>query len=863
MSQIASQSFTSLPPELHVLPNGLQVLVQEDDRHPLVVMRLYVRAGSAYEQTSESGISHLIEHMAFKGADGQERGRAAETIEGAGGSLNAATGFDQTVYMVDLPADHWHLGLTTLYELCFGPPPGPEELELEKNVILAEMAKNQDNPRHCLFEQMQGIVWKGTGYERPIIGTRETLLGLSSEAILDYVRRTYLPQSMLLVVCGQVRSQEIVKAARELFIRAGTKVTGRHPACSFSRTPSSVPELQLVPTKWKKAYAAFGFPAPPFSDFDSVPLELACYILGGDTSSRWYAGYRFEKELVDQFGISPILLEQGGMIFVNVQLDPGKVRPFCREWRRDIIRLQDAAVRSSELERAKVNLEDALLQSKETLAGLASKIGHFQFFEKSVQTEERYLDQIRRATTEDVHKALSDYLQLDRMQAVFLLPEDCEIDEADLEGALGLPRPGPADRAGPVRLKAKNQPSVQDLGQGCRLVLLPDDSLPYTALDLTWLGGDQLLGETEQGLAALTARSLIKGAGSRDAQQIRELLSKRAGYLQGLANRDQMSILAKFPTRFSAEILEVLEDMIQQPVFAPREVGLCAADQVSRIIERCDHPLGLLSREIFPFLFSGHAYGYYHLGEPDAVEGFQPEDLQRFWSLQRACPWVLSVCGHFEQERIEATARQLLHRAGHQPCTWSAPKWSPVKQLELEMQDRNQAHLLLVFPVPGLGSSQDAGIALTKKILAGQDGLLFKELRDRQGLGYAVSPLLSTNPGVGFLGFYIGTSADTVDQAVDAFQEVILRLQDHPVDSERLDRARNLLQAEFYRERQGLLSRCSEASDLQIYDLPLEYYQEMIHKAQTLTPKAVQDFIRSFLQWDERYTMVLRTRTTG
>lgn len=847
-------------PGLYVLPNGLQVLVQEDDRHPLLVMRLYVRSGSAYEQASESGISHLLEHMAFKGADGREQAQAARMIEDVGGSLNAATGFDQTVYMVDLPAEHWRLGLETLYGLCFGPPADQNELELEKEVVLAEMAKNQDNPRHCLFEQMQKIIWAGTGYERPIIGFRETVLGLSLADIQAYVARTYLPQSMLLVVCGQVQSREIVDATQQLFKQVKTDLTCKPPAGSFSRDAVSGPGLTLVPTQWTKGYAAFGFPAPAFSDFDSVYLELAGYILGGDASSRWYAGYRFEKELVEQFGISPILMERDGMILVSIQFDPQRLKPFCREWGRDVIKLQTTEVSRSELERAKINMEDTLLQSKETLSGVASKIGHFQFFEKSVDAEKRYLDQIRHAEPEDVQEAMSAYLRLERMQGVFLLPEDCGIDSAGLQQDIGLFPGRSVTRSRPAGPKPRDRSSVQDLGRGCRLVLLPDDSLPYTALDLTWLGGDQLLQATEQGLAALTARTLIKGAGTRDAQQIRELLSARAGYLQGLANRDQMSVLAKFPSRFCSELLGLFEDVILQPGFASREAALCAADQVSRIIERCDHPLGLLSREIFPFLFPGHPCGYYHLGDPGGLERFQSDDLQRFWRLQTRCPWVLSVCGHFDRQEIEATARKLARHSEGQSCSWSAPEWSKDRHLELEMKDRHQAHILLAFPVPGLGSPQDACIALTKKILGGQDGLLFRELRDRQGLGYAVSPLLSTNPGVGFLGFYIGTSADKVEQAVAAFQEVILRLQDTPIEPKRLDRAGNMLQAEFHRERQGLLSRCSEASDLLVYDLPREYSREMIRQARSVHPEVLRDFIREYLQWDFRYSMILRTR---
>ena len=857
VSMSHGQISSRMQPALSVLPNGMQVLIQEDQRYPLVVMRLYVRSGSAYERPSEIGISHLLEHMAFKGTAGGEPGLAARRIEGAGGVLNAATGFDQTVYMVDLPAEHWSLGIESLFQLCSPPALQEEELQREKEVVLSELEKNEDNPRHCLFERMQERVFSGTGYEHPIIGSRDSIRGLRPEDINAYITRTYLPQAMLLVVCGRVKPAEVLKRTQGLFEGMRTGRVLASPLGSCGRDPG--PGLSVVPTQWKKGYLAFGFPAPALSAVDSTHLELAAYILGGDSSSRWYAHYRYEKALLDEFGISPVLLERAGMFFVNAQLDPQQLTPFCREWLRDLSGLKKVKLSRSELERAKVNMEDVLQQAKETLSGLASKIGHFQFFEKSVEAEDRYLDQIRRAGKADVQAAMTACLRPERMQCICLLPEDCGLSAADVERELRVPPVRPQRRENPVSRQSRKGFALHDLGQGCRMVLLPDDTLPYTAIDLTWAGGDQLLRPGEQGLAALTARTLIKGAGPRDAQQIRELLSRRAGYLQGMANRDQMSILAKFPSRFSSELLGLLRDVVLRPAFETREVAMCAADQANRVIERCDHPLGRLSREIFPFLFPGHAYGYYHLGDPAGLGNFQQSDLQRFWGQQSQCPWVLSICGNFDRREIEATARALMNPSGHQPCSWSFPEWSREKHLRLEMNNRNQAHILLVFPVPGQGSPLDPVTALTKKILAGQDGILFKELRDRQGLGYAVSPMLSSNPGVGFLGFYIGTSAEKVDQAVAAFQAVISELQRDSVRAEHLDRARNMLQAEYYRERQGLISRCSEASDLLVAGLGLEYYQDMMEKARSVDPSAIREFARDYLQWDSRYSMILRT----
>lgn len=853
-----------MQPCLSVLPNGLQVLIQEDHRFPLVVMRLYVQAGSSHERSDEAGISHMLEHMAFKKEGGEHSGQAAREIEAVGGSLNAATGFDQTVYMVDLPAKHWGLGLENLFELCFGPQPGEEALELEKGVVLSELEKNQDNPRHRLFEQVQGSVWKGTGYERPIIGYPDTIKGLSSQKLQEYLSRVYLPQSMLLVVCGQVNQEKVVQKAENLFAEVRTQKIHRYPGRAFEPAANPGPRVSVLETSWKKAYCGLGFSAPSVSAWESPLLELGSYILGGDRSSRWYTKYKYQNRLVEEFGVSPMLLAGQGMIYVQVQLDPQQVKTFWTQWLQDIADLVLTEPSQEELDRAKLNIEQVVLQAKETLSGLASKMGYFQFVEKSLAAEDRYLHQIRKAGSKEVQETMLAVLRSRRMQACFFLPGESGLDVKELENALQVQKNGTKDRLKKrVPDRDTQRARVKSLGRGSRLVLLPDRTLPYIGIDLTWLGGDQFLRQTEQGLAALTARTVTKGAGSRDAYAIRDFLSKRAGYLEGVANRDQISILSKFPARFSADQLSLLQDVVQQPLFDPEEVAGCAFEQANRIMERTDHPLGLLSREIFPFLFPGHPYGYYHLGDPAGLERFVQDDLNRFWGQQRAQPFVLTVCGDFDQGEIEETARLLQKKVGQTRLSLTVPNWSGEKDLELRIEDRNQAHILLAFPVPGLEHPLNASTSLLKKLLAGQDGILFKELRDRKGLGYAVSPMLWTCPGIGLLGFYLGTSEDKVDEAVSGFFKVIVELQEQQIESDRLNRARNLLQAEYHRERQGLISRCSEASDLLSYGLELDHYRNMMDATQEIGPGEIQLFARDYLSWDNKYSIILRTREQG
>ena len=166
------------------LKNGLTVLIQEDRRFPLVSTRLYVHAGSGYEDPKEAGISHVLEHMVFKGTENYPKGQIAATIEELGGYLNAATSFDYTVYISDLPADAWKTGLKVLRDQAFYPTIDAAELESEKEVVISELERGEDSPFGLLFKKLQQQTMKGTTYAWPIIGYRDTIKAITRDDII-------------------------------------------------------------------------------------------------------------------------------------------------------------------------------------------------------------------------------------------------------------------------------------------------------------------------------------------------------------------------------------------------------------------------------------------------------------------------------------------------------------------------------------------------------------------------------------------------------------------------------------------------------------------------------------------------------
>ncbi|NJB68961.1 zinc protease [Desulfobaculum xiamenense] len=855
----APTAFAQTGPALSVLPNGLKVLVQRDTRFPLVSLRLYVHAGSAFEQPEQAGISHLLEHMVFKGSEHRAAGQVAEDVEGAGGYLNASTSFDYTVYKIDVPAERIELGLDVLKDMTFGASIDPEELEREKKVVLAELERGEDSPTSRLFQSIQPMLWKGTPYAWPIIGYRDTVSAITRDNIRNYVARHYQPQSMLAVVCGDVNEADALALVEKYFgeLRNDVTITPKQP---LPLPENGGPRYAVAKGPWNKAYVALAFPLPSLHSDDVPGLDLLSHMLGGDDTSRLYRRFKYELGLVDSISAFSMTLDQAGMLYVSAVLDADKLEKFWTELHATLAALGADSFTDGELRRARLNLEDSLYSSKETIGGLTSKIGYFQFFENGVDAEDRYISRMEAVDRAELGRLIATYISPESMCVAVQLPDNGDEPqkvEASLAAAVNKAWPGTTAKRHADAAGSRGDTETIDLGNGHSVILQPDGTLPYTSITLVYGGGDALLFPDEQGLAALTANALTKGAGNLSAPQYEDFLSDRAAGISASVGRDMFAVSARYPSRFESDMLGLFANTLNAPTFADEEVDRARTEQVAGIRASEDQPLGLAFRRMFPFLFTGSGYGYLHEGLPEELSRFGAKEVKDFWSRQARQRWTLCVCGSFDREAILALANDIAAKGKAEPFVFPTPEWNADRQLELKLAERNQSHIIVVFPVPGSDSAETAGLDLLRQTLAGQGGLLFRELRDRQGLGYTVTAFLWQAPNTGLMAFYIGTYPDKMEQAMQGFRDTVAALHADTLPADVVDRARNLLHGDYYREHQSLSSRSREAAWQSIRGYALDHNRKLIDEAQTITPEALRELSQKYLDWDRAYVITV------
>ena len=838
--------------ELTRLANGLAVLVIKDDRFPLVSTRLFVHAGAAFEGKGEEGISHLLEHMVFKGTESRPAGAVARDVEAVGGYLNAYTSFDHTVYLTDMPAAHWKLSLDVVKDMAFNATLDPQELALEKDVVVAELQRGKDSPSSRIFDILLAETLKDTPYAHPIIGFENTIRSFTPQQMRAYIARHYQPQSMLLVVVGKVDPPQVLAEAERLFGALQDTAVLVPPQPAAGEQLGHGPSVTVQRGPWNKIYLGLALPAPAEKDMRSITLDVLAYLLAGDPSAYLYRKYKYEKQLVHAIRAGNMSFERLGLFYIGVELDADKLEAFWKEFCADLATLDARRFTPEELAAAKLNLEDDIHKTKESLSGLASWQGRLQFFQGGLEAEGNILAFLRQIEMPQIQEAIHGWLRSERLAAAALLPEQTEAP--DLHGMLASAWPVSGKRAA-NNAQTRKDAETFDLNPGLRLILLPDATLPYIALDMVWTGGDALITPEQQGLASLASRVLTTGSKKRGKQELERFLADRAASLGAVADTQTFSLSLRAPTRFSGELLALINEILAEPAFAVEEIAREKKNQIAAIRSSEDKPLGLLFRKLPPFLFPGHPYGYAKLGMPEQVQAFTPDDLHAFWAKQSAQPCIIAVAGDFDRENMLAFARSLARAtAASKAARVQAPAWGTERTLDLRLQDRQQAHYMLIFKAVPAVHPDAPGLELLESILSGQSGPLFTELRDKQGLAYTVAAFARLAQEAGYIAFYIGADPGKLAQAETGFRNVLKYLHEKLLPADALTRGINRMEADYYRVRQSLASRSGEAAALAALGRPLSFSRDQIEKARSLTPQDIQRLIHVYLKPENAYT---------
>ncbi len=382
-----------------VLPNGIRLLTATMPATRAVSIAFYVGTGSRFEREEESGASHFLEHVLFKGTERRPLAQdVSETIERVGGFMNASTDREITIYWARVARPHMSIGIDILCDMLLNSTFPPEEIEKERDVILEEIHTSFDSPTQRVFHMADKIMWPDQPLGRDIAGTEASIRMLSRDGIMSYMREQYDPSQIVMAVAGQIEHAEIEEVVGNLL---ATWPAGQPRAMPAADPKQPESRVAVEYRKTEQANICLTFPGLSAHDPDRRALWLLSAILGDGMACRLFLELRERLGMVYEVDTDLIYLRDTGAMAVYAgtvpQRGPQALEAIITELER-----ATRDIKQSELERARELSKGRMLLRLEDTRSISSWLGGQEVIYGQIETPEQVLEELDSITVEDV-----------------------------------------------------------------------------------------------------------------------------------------------------------------------------------------------------------------------------------------------------------------------------------------------------------------------------------------------------------------------------------------------------------------------------------------------------------------------------
>jgi zinc protease len=823
-ASVEDSSVIAFPPstaQKWVLPNGLTIIVQEDHSARVASVQAWCATGSIDEDAHlGAGLSHILEHMLFKGTKTRSTNEIAQKIQDVGGYINAYTSFDRTVFWIDVPKDGVATALAMLTDAMMNSTLPSEEYGKEQEVIRREFAMGMDDP-----DRVAGLLLFGTAYQRhpyrfPVIGEIEIYNQLTQEQVMQYYKTRYVPNNLTFIVVGDVDAEKVRQQLTELFTP--------YPEKSLKPVfiPAEPPQLgrrevhREFPTEL--THLSLAWHIPEVTNPDVPALDLLSTILGDGRSSRLYRRVREEAGLA--FGIGAFSYTPGdpGLFGIDATVDPKK-REAAEQLVMGIVdEVKQAGVTAEELTKAKKILLSHHLGALTTMRGQASDIGSNWLLTRNLNFSRDYLAAVQKVTLDDIKRVAANYLTDSNLTVVSLNPK----------GSLAAKAEGP-------KVAAAAEIEKFELSNGLRLLVREDRRLPLVAMGAVFRGG--LLAETPQtnGITRLMAKVLLKGTKTRTAEQIANQIEAVGGSISSDAGNNSFSVsldVTKPDVKLGVELLsDVLLDatMPEKAIAREKEIQIAA-------IQQEEEQLTTVARNIMrQALFPQHPYALRTNGSVESVQRLTQKDLLEFRDRYMVAKnGVIFVFGDVKAEEV----KQLFEKAlgGMKPGMLAltdvhpAPPLSGIETVG-SRKEKAQGVIMVGFRGASISSPDRHALELIDEASSDLGSRFFVRIREQMGLAYYVGASQMQGLVPGLFAFYLGTDPQKIEPVKTALLDEIHKLANDGLTNEELARAKKKLIGQ-----QEIANQSNEAFGYQcaleeIYGLGFDYYKRLEHDVDAVT----------------------------
>lgn len=386
-----------------------------------VAIAIFVGTGGRYEDfDSEYGVTHLLEHLVFKGTKHRSNPKKIpELIDSVGGYINAYTTEEMTCFYVKLPLSAWRLGVDVLADLVQYATLPPREIEREKNVVLEEMNVERDDPANFVFDLVGDLLWPTDKLRTNILGNEQTISSISRTKIKQYYKVHYNVSNMVVATAGNLELKEIIDEINEHIKSSKPKknVKAKPTTGTIARQRSS-----LLSQETNQSHFVIAARGPSLDDADEMPLRVLSTILGSGFSSRLFLNVREARSLAYTVYSSVSSFTDSGSFEIYAGVNKQKFAQALRAVRHELARLRTQRVPDKELAKAKQLMRGRLLMSLEDSSYVADRLGSQIVLHGSIWSIEETLAKIDAVTSREVMRVAKRYLTPPKLRLAFIGP---------------------------------------------------------------------------------------------------------------------------------------------------------------------------------------------------------------------------------------------------------------------------------------------------------------------------------------------------------------------------------------------------------------------------------------------------------
>jgi len=798
-----------------VLDNGMVVLVTERHSAPVVAIDTWVNTGYFNEPDSLTGISHLLEHMFFKGTKKRMVGQLREETRELGGYLNAGTIYEYTHYYTVLPSQFMESGVELQSDALWNSVIDTTELEKEKRVVIEEVKRKWDNPNAFSWEKLMELAFDRHPIRRWRMGTPNQINSWNQEQFEHYLKSYYRPDNIILSIAGEVKTKEVMKTVEKYYGVVKMDKTQR-PQCPNEPKQKGLRYSQLK-GDITQSYLKMGFHIPGRITEDYAALDVLAHVLGTGRSSRLSQNLMERNRLVQAIRSEAFGLKDIGIFIIEAEMEAKDMQNAEIEIFKEIEKTKAGEISDVELAKVKNAIKFSYLSSIETAGGVAENLALFESY-GDYRLGEKYLTKVEEVTADDIQKAAKRYL----------IPENASILEyrptKDYEDSLSvtifeeriktglLIKTMEAMKPEQGKFEIKHSKSQQNhassqlvnvpvkrekLSCGAGLVAKENHYLPLLTLGIYFKGGRVSESKENSGITQLVLKSSLKGTETKGVAEIFNRLEVLGASAETLVEADYFGYQLKILSENWEEGLKVIADVVKNPVFNPdeleKEKKIHSAEIVKSQDNMADYPVELFYRATFP----DHPYGLNSLGEKDAVEGLTREKVKQWHQDYLTAENMLIVAlGDFDPAILKKSIETLFdgfNKRGGMQLTPPQPESKPKANMEVENRYKAQTAQVLGFVTCPYGNEDLYALKVLQAIASGGGGRFYRELREKRSLAYTVYGVNDSWERTGVFYAYIATSPENEELAREELARQFYRFKTETVKDEELKTAQKYI----------------------------------------------------------------------